>query len=68
MVPANPAYSERELAHIVSDVGAAAAIVEMVGGTPQSAALGFRYFLEVFDPNANRGLAPEKLGTYSRAA
>jgi malonyl-CoA/methylmalonyl-CoA synthetase len=28
VVPANPAYSERELAHIVSDVGAAAAIVD----------------------------------------
>ncbi len=28
VVPANTAYSERELAHIVSDVGAAAAIVE----------------------------------------
>jgi malonyl-CoA/methylmalonyl-CoA synthetase len=28
VVPANPAYSERELAHVVTDVGASAAIVE----------------------------------------
>ena len=38
VVPANTAYSERELAHIVTDVRASAAVV----GRPEQAALGAR--------------------------